>query len=344
MVDTLLDCKDLIKIYESESKIKVPALRGIDLTIKEGELLAIIGPSGAGKSTFIRLVGMIEQLSSGEIIYNGPQGQIKYSKATFSDMIRFRREICGYLFQLPEKNLLYNLNALQNIMIPMKIVNKLSHEEQKKRAQELLTLLGLEKRIFLSPAKLSGGEAQRLGICIALANNPPLILADEPTGELDSLNTQKIIRYFRELNQNLGKTIIVVTHDRRFSKMTDVIYRIQDGKITTMYLPSNRDRKGREKIIYVSKIGELTIPHDLREEYLIRRLVKVIRKETHIRIMAEENTSQMSSSESEEWVEYAYVSDDGRVILPTQLRKELGIERKVKFIAENSYIKVVPVN
>lgn len=343
MNEILLKCQDLIKIYKSESQIKVPALRGIDLTINEGELLAIIGPSGAGKSTLIRIIGMIEKLSSGEISYNGSHGLIKYSKISFSDMIQFRRKICGYLFQLPEQNLFYNQNAFQNVILPMKIVNRLSHEERKKRATELLVLLGLEKRMSYPPAKLSGGEAQRLGICVALANDPSLILADEPTGELDSLNTQAIIDYFRELNQDLGKTIIVVTHDKRFSKMTDVIYRIQDGRISTMYIPIKGKRELTEETTYISDNGELTLPPDLRKKFNIKRKVKILKKEDCLLFMNEDQSTNIPMSQSEEWIEFTYVSDDNRLILPTQLRKMVGLERKAKFVANDQYIKLIPI-
>lgn len=337
LTNNILECKDLIKIYESTNQVKIPALRGFDLTIKEGELISIIGPSGTGKSTFIRAIGMIEQLSSGEIIYNGLHGQIIYSKTFNEDKIRFRREICGYLFQLPEHNLLYNLTAFQNVMLPMQIVGKLPHEEQKKRAHELLDLLGLKNRVNHLPSRLSGGEAQRVGICIALANDSQLILADEPTGELDSKNTLKIINYFQKLNAELGKTFIVVTHDKRFSNMSDKVYRIEDGRIKTMYLPIEKGKY--EQIITISTIGELALPLAICQRHQINHLIKLSLTNKYIEITSADELSQVTSNNEE----IIYISDDGRFILPRRYQSELNFGKKVKIQSDEDVLRLIPV-
>ncbi|MHA2297541.1 MAG: ABC transporter ATP-binding protein [Candidatus Hodarchaeales archaeon] len=289
MAEVLLECKDVIRIYEStKSKVKIPALRGIDLKIKESDLIAIIGPSGAGKTTLVNVLGMLDRPSSGEIILDLPRlGQIKYSETGINKLINLRRRVFGYLFQLPEQNLLYHLTALQNVIFPMKLAGKWTREERFKRANEILRMIGLEARKSHKPPQLSGGEAQRLGVCIALANDPPIVLADEPTGELDSMNTFSMINYFRELNEKLGKTFIVVTHDHRFQSMTDISYRIQDGKITTLHRPKDISLgyTMREEFAYVSDDGGIKIPDSFRQRYGISRMVKLEPAEDHVKII-----------------------------------------------------------
>lgn len=289
MKDVLLECNDVIKIYEStKTKVKIPALRGIDLKIWEGDLLAIIGPSGAGKTTLLNVMGMLDRPSSGKIILNSPEiGQIKYSEIGLKQLINLRRRMFGFLFQLPEHNLLTHLTVWKNIIFPMKVAGKFSREERQKRATELMRVIGIGKRKNHKPPQLSGGEAQRLGVCIALANDPPIVLADEPTGELDSMNTFSMINYFRELNQNLGKTFIVVTHDHRFQSMTDTTYRIQDGRITALHRPKDAS-KGymlREEFAYVSDDGGIKIPTVFRQRYGIRKIVKLEPHTDHIKII-----------------------------------------------------------
>ncbi|MHA1450823.1 MAG: ABC transporter ATP-binding protein [Candidatus Hodarchaeales archaeon] len=292
MNDVILECNDVIRIYESsKTKVKIPALRGIDLNIREGDLLAIIGPSGAGKSTLISVLGMLDRPSSGEIVLNLPSlGKIKYTETTVSKLINLRRKVFGFLFQLPEQNLLYHLTAWKNIVFPMKLAGKYSREERKKRALELMLMTGIEKRKNHKPPQLSGGEAQRLGVCIALANDPPIVLADEPTGELDSMNTFSMIKYFRELNKELGKTFVVVTHDQRFQAMTDITYRIQDGKITTLHRPKDAASSYtlREDYAYVSEDGGIKIPEIYLKRYGIKRLIKLEPAEDHIKIIPAE--------------------------------------------------------
>ncbi|MFW9996654.1 MAG: ABC transporter ATP-binding protein [Candidatus Odinarchaeota archaeon] len=289
MSDALLECKDVIRIYETtKSKVKIPALRGIDLSIREGDLIAVIGPSGAGKTTLINLLGMLDRPSSGEITLNSPTaGQVKYSEEKIKNLVNLRREVFGFLFQLPEQNLLYHLTAFQNVVFPMKVSGKYTREERIKRAFELMTMIGIEKRKNHKPPKMSGGEAQRLGLCIALANDPAIVLADEPTGELDSMNTYSMIKYIRELNESLGKTFVVVTHDHRFQALTDITYRIQDGKISTLHRPKDAslDFRLREEFAYVSDDGGIRIPDELRNRYAIGKMIRFEPAEGFIKII-----------------------------------------------------------
>ncbi len=269
-----LECNDLIKLYtDEESKIQVPALRGVELTANEGDLVSIIGPSGSGKSTLINLIGGIDKPSSGEIILDGNI----ITKLKARELTKYRRNRIGFLYQLPERNLIWNLSALKNIIVPMRLSGRWSYGTQKKRALDLLKDVGLEQRKNHKPHQLSGGEAQRVGIAVALANDPDIVLADEPTGELDSVTTLKIIEYFKQLNKTLGKTFIVVTHDHRFANMTTKAVKIMDGRIIGLHraIDPRKSFSDREEVIFVDDHGNLRIPTNIRKEAGIKNHVQL---------------------------------------------------------------------
>ncbi len=269
-----LECNDVIKLYTDEqTQVQVPALRGVELTANEGDLVSIIGPSGSGKSTLINLIGGIDKPSSGDIILDGNM----ITKFKTRELTKYRRERIGFLYQLPERNLIWNLSALKNTIVPMRLSGKWSHGTQKKRALELLKDVGLENRKNHKPHQLSGGEAQRVGIAVALANDPDIILADEPTGELDSVTTFKIIDYFKKLNDTLGKTFIVVTHDHRFANMTTKAMKIMDGRITGLHraIDPRKSFSDREEVIFVDDHGNLRLPINIREEAGIKNHVQI---------------------------------------------------------------------
>ncbi|MFW9855162.1 MAG: ABC transporter ATP-binding protein [Candidatus Thorarchaeota archaeon] len=269
-----LECKDVIKIYTGlNSEVQVAALRGIELSGNEGELIAIVGPSGSGKSTLIKMLGGLEPASSGEITV----GENVITSMTRRQLNRFRRESVGFLYQFPRRNLMWNLTILKNVIIPMKLAGNLSGTEKKIRAKQLLEDVGLKNRIKHKPSQLSGGEAQRAGIAVALANDPEILLADEPTGELDSATTLNIIDYFKELNYSLGKTFLVVTHDLRFARMTDKVLRIKDGRIIGVQGilgPETPDGE-REELTFVDDDGNMRIPENIRRETGIGNYVRI---------------------------------------------------------------------
>lgn len=255
-----ISCKDVIKIYISRnSNFKVPALRGLEIQIEKNNLVALIGPSGAGKTTLINLIGGLDVPSYGSI----QVGEVNVSNLQKeSDRIEFRRTHIGLVRQLPSQNLLGYLSALKNVMLPMKIVGIKSLSAQKTRAIELLQKVDLSARINHKPHQLSGGEAQRLSIAVALANDPNIILADEPTGELDSQNTLEIIEYFKYLQRELGKTIIVVTHNPIFATNANFTYRIMDGRVVS--LEKDTFQQHREQSIFVDSSGNVQIPEEYR--------------------------------------------------------------------------------
>ncbi|MHA2225578.1 MAG: ABC transporter ATP-binding protein [Candidatus Hodarchaeales archaeon] len=269
-----LECHDVIKLYtEEQIEIQVPALRGIELVVNKGDLVSIIGPSGSGKSTLINLIAGIDRPSSGDIML----GEDIVTKMNDRQLTQYRRHRIGLVYQLPERNLLWNLTALKNVMLPMKLSGKWSRTDQKQRAYDLLENVGLEGRVNHKPSQLSGGEAQRASIAVALANDPDIILADEPTGELDSVTTFKIIDYFKELNKNLEKTFIVVTHDSRFANMTNKAMRILDGRIVGLHraIDPEETYTAREEVIFVDNHGNLRLPDGLRREAGIKNHVQI---------------------------------------------------------------------
>ncbi|MHA2295558.1 MAG: ABC transporter ATP-binding protein [Candidatus Hodarchaeales archaeon] len=274
----LLELTDVIKLYQPENKrLQVPALRGVDLQVEEGELLTLIGPSGSGKSTLIKLIGGIERPSSGTIHMEGV-GKVNSLQGRKLDL--YRREKIGFIYQFPERNLIPNLTAFENVMLPMRFLGKLGRAERRTRAVELLDAVGLLNRKKNKLHQLSGGEAQRVSIAVALANQPKLVLADEPTGELDSNNTLKVIRYFKSLNEQLGTSFIVVTHDERFSRMTKKAYKISDGRIYGLHRQVVTkegviDGTKREHLLLVDKHGNLRLPADIIPEVNINRKVVV---------------------------------------------------------------------
>ncbi len=223
-------CENVIKIYKS-GDIEVIALRGLDLRVDKGELRAIVGPSGSGKTTLINLIGGIDRPSAGKIIVDG----INIGLLPEKQLMEYRRKHVGIVFQF--FNLIPVLTALENVELPM-VLAGVPREKRRKRAIELLRLVGLEERMNHRPDQLSGGEQQRVAIAAALANDPPLILADEPTGELDTATSRQIAEIFKQLSKELGKTVIIVTHDVAIASLADRISRIEDGKIISTITPA----------------------------------------------------------------------------------------------------------
>jgi len=216
--------KDLIKVYKT-GKSEVIALRGLDCTIKGGEVLAIMGPSGCGKTTLLNIIGGLDRPTAGSVNLDG----VNLVNLDDAGLVKHRRERVGIVFQF--FNLVPTLTARENIELPMRLAGKKS-EHMKSRTEELLKLVGMEARAEHKPDELSGGEQQRVGLAVALANDPPILLADEPTGELDTTTGHQILLLFKQLRDQFGKTVVIVTHDQRVGQIADTVMTIVDGRIT----------------------------------------------------------------------------------------------------------------
>lgn len=222
MIEEIIRLDNVCKNFQMGDNT-VTAVCGINLHIKRGDFIALVGPSGSGKSTMMNLVGALDMATEGEIYLDGKD--IEHLEE--SELAQIRGKKIGFIFQT--FNLIPTLTAKENVMIPMMFQNY-SREEKESRAEELLKELGLEKRLNHLPAKLSGGERQRVAIARALANNPEVILADEPTGNLDSKTGEQVMEILKNLNKQ-GKTVIMVTHNLEMAKQAKRIIKLKDGKI-----------------------------------------------------------------------------------------------------------------
>lgn len=218
--DVLVETRNLTKIYGNGNEVR--ALDGVNIVVRRGEFLAVMGPSGSGKSTLLNMLGALDRPTSGQVIVDGQD------LAKVKDLDRFRAQTVGFVFQL--HNLLPTLSALENVLIPMQ-GQPGSAREHRSRAEHLMEVVGLVDRAHHLPSQLSGGQRQRVAVARALANQPSLILADEPTGSLDTHAGDEIMALLADLNSTQGTTIVVVTHDRRVAQTTRRILSMEDGKI-----------------------------------------------------------------------------------------------------------------
>jgi putative ABC transport system ATP-binding protein len=225
-----INIKDLVKVHRT-GKIEVQALRGLNLNISAGELISIIGPSGSGKSTLLNIIGGLDKATAGIV----KVGEHTITDFSVRQLVDYRRRTVGHIFQ--NLNLIPTLTAQENVEFSM-VASGVKRGKRKERVQELLETVGLQDRAHHKPEELSGGEQQRIAIAAALANDAPVLLADEPTGELDTANARLIVEYLVKVNKGLGKTIIMVTHDPSVARASSRILRIEDGLIKTSLAPS----------------------------------------------------------------------------------------------------------
>ncbi len=265
MAENIIECENLVKIYKTKD-IEVLALQGLELAVERGELMAIIGNSGSGKSTFLNMIGGLDRPSAGHLTVDGRN----LFKLNEKELVEYKRDVVGFVWQNNGRNLLPYLNALQNVEMPMMFG---SVKQKKERALELLELVGMEHKKDSRLRQLSGGEQQRIAIAIALANKPKLLLADEPTGSVDGKTANYILDVFRNLNQKLGITIVIVTHDRLLSKKVNRVVSIRDGKTSSEFIvkQSYADRldsitlfdETQEEFVVLDRAGRLQIPREM---------------------------------------------------------------------------------
>ena len=264
-------CDNLVKIYKV-AELEVVALQGLDLRVRRGEIVGIVGNSGSGKSTLLNTLGGLDRPSAGRCFVDGRD----LVKMTDGQLVNYRRHTVGMVWQQVSQNLIPYLTARENVELPMLAAGN-GGRRGRQRAVELLETVGLSQRVDHKLLQLSGGEQQRVAISVALANNPPLLLADEPTGELDSGNAQMIYNAFREITRRFGTTILIVTHDRNIRWHVDRVVQIRDGRTSTETLRrvDAEEKEVHEEYIVLDTVGRLQIPKEYIEQFEMKDRVKL---------------------------------------------------------------------
>ncbi len=275
----------LVKIYKV-ADLEVFALQGLDLDIMPGEMLALVGASGSGKSTLLNLLGALDEPTAGTLRV----GEYDLLAMNARERVTYKRDTVGFVWQQKARNLLPYLSALENVELPMTLAG-VRGRTRRSRALDLLESVGLQERIRHRPDRLSGGEQQRTAIAVALANQPRLLLADEPTGEVDSAAADTIFGVLRELNQKLGVTVIVVTHDAQVARRVDRVVAIRDGRTATE-IRRRRDIAGHvileEEFALLDRVGRLQIPAHYIESLGLKDRVRLELEADHIGIWSDQ--------------------------------------------------------
>jgi ABC-type lipoprotein export system ATPase subunit len=268
-----IECRDLFKIYK-RADIEVVALRGLDMEAPRGEMLAVVGASGSGKSTLLNILSGLDRPSAGQ----ARVGNRDLIAMTDRELVAYRRTEVGFVWQSVGRNLLPYLTARENVELPMAIAGAPARERRERSAM-LLSTLGLADRMTHLPAMLSGGEQQRVAIAVALANSPPLLLADEPTGELDTRSATEVFEQLGQMNRTLGTTIVIVTHYPGIARHVERVVQIRDGRISaeTLVHPSFRrqDDRAAEEYVVVDHAGRLQLPQGFAERLRLKGRARV---------------------------------------------------------------------
>ncbi len=266
MAEPLIIADNLVKIYKTQD-IEVLALQGLELTVDSGELMAIIGNSGSGKSTFLNMIGGLDRPSAGKLFVDGKN----LFTMTDRELVDYKKNTVGFVWQNNARNLLPYLSAVENVMMPMTFSGV---SKKRERALELLEMVGMSHRKNSRLTQLSGGEQQRVAIAIALANQPKLLLADEPTGSVDRATADYILEMFKKLNREMGLTIVIVTHDVTLSKSVNRVVSIRDGKTSSERIIRATDAEEnaaisdweQEEFAVLDRAGRVQIPKELLDE------------------------------------------------------------------------------
>ena len=285
VIKSFISCQSLVKIYKV-ADLETVALQGLDLEVRKGEILAVVGNSGSGKTTLLNVLGGLDQPSAGRVFVDS-QNLLELTDAELS---RYRREKVGFVWQQSGRNLIPYLTALENVQVPMMLMGR-SRVSRLSRANELLAAVGLEARANHRPSQLSGGEQQRVAIAVAMANSPEILLADEPTGEVDTDAAIAIYDVFHTVRSSYGTTVIIVSHDRTIANFVDRVVAVRDGKVSTETTRresesgDEQDKGELEELVVVDSVGRLQIPRELVERFGLRGRVRVEAADGHIAII-----------------------------------------------------------
>ncbi|MGW2282123.1 ABC transporter ATP-binding protein [Streptomyces sp. NPDC001770] len=282
--DALIVCDRLVRVFSADG-VEVQALQGLDLLVTEGELMALVGASGSGKSTLMNILAGLDVPTAGsakaagcDLLAMGPK-----------ERLRYRRDVVGFVWQQTSRNLLSYLTAAQNITLPMQLRGRGRNTERAARAELLLEMLEVTECRDRRPAQMSGGQQQRVAIAVALANNPSVLLADEPTGELDSATGEQVFAAFRRANEELGTTIVIVTHDQAVADEVRRTVAIRDGRTSSEVLRHTEvdAETGRESLVareyaMLDRAGRLQLPADYTEALGMEHRVMLELERDHI--------------------------------------------------------------
>lgn len=284
MAESFIFCENIVKIFQVAG-LEMVALQGLNLSIEKGELVGIIGASGSGKSTLMNIFGGLDRPTAGKIRVDG-QDLLKMSD---NQLNKYRREKVGFVWQQSARNLVPYLNAIRNVMLPMTL-NGVTGKEKQRRAEELLDIVGLSQRTHHHLPELSGGEQQRVAIAVALANNPTLLLADEPTGEVDTATAKTIYRTFQTLSRDMHITTLIVSHDRTISRHVDRVVGIRDGMLASETIRQasegapetngivgvvDEDEHKYHDLVVLDRAGRIHVPHEYLEQFNLKGHVQL---------------------------------------------------------------------
>jgi ABC-type lipoprotein export system ATPase subunit len=280
----LIVCDGLVKIYKV-ADLEVVALQGLDLLVESGEFIAMVGASGSGKSTLLNILGGLDVPSAGRVVVAGHE----LTRMGSREQTRYLRHVIGFVWQQTSRNLLPYLTAEENVALPM-VLDGVGAGERRRLARELLDQVGLADRAEHRPEAMSGGEQQRVAIAVALANHPEVLLADEPTGELDTATAHEVFELFRRLNRELGVTIVVATHDALVSDRVDRTVAIRDGRVSSEVLrhgmisaAGDHEVKAVEYAV-LDRAGRLQLPRSQVEALGLERRVRLELEIDHIKV------------------------------------------------------------
>lgn len=278
---SFIECENLVKIYKI-AELEVVALQGLDLVIEKGEMIALVGPSGSGKSTLMNVLGGLDVPSAGKVHV----GAYDLMEMKRRQQVKYRRDAVGFVWQQTARNLLPYLSARENVEMPMAF-NRISSRARKQRAENLLEQVGLLERANHRPNQLSGGEQQRVALAVAMANEPELLLADEPTGEVDSESANQIFDTMHTLSREYGVTIVIVTHDHTVASRVNRVVGMRDGRASTEVLRragTDGVQLTEEEFAVLDRTGRLQLPQSYLEALDMEKRVLLRLHEDHISV------------------------------------------------------------